>query len=114
MKRRKGDKRRYPRLTVPVRFRPAGIFGPRGRIFNIGLGGVMVYSDMYFKKGKRLKMEMFLPKDRCLEATARVVWIKKLPPDYHSFYDIGLEFISLPSDAIHELRHALENVSSSD
>ena len=105
----KYERRRYPRLMAPSFFRSPSIFGPRSRIFDISLGGIRVYSDYSFKKGRRLEIEIFLSKEHSIVATARVVWIKELPQGSDALYDVGLEFIKLPSNAFHELKSVLDD-----
>ena len=97
------EKRQFPRLKAPSFFRSPSIFGPRGRIMNISLGGFRVYSDSYLKKGRRLEIEIFLSREKSIEALARVVWIRNLPQGSDALYDIGVEFIKLPHDAFHDL-----------
>ena len=101
------DRRRYPRLKAPVQIRVEKMFGPRGRIFNISLGGVRVFSDELYKKGQNLKLKIYLPRDETLEAVARVAWIEERPPDFDCFYDLGIEFLSLPSNSSHKLQSVL-------
>lgn len=108
------ERRRFPRLMAPIQFRSPRMFGPRSRIHNISLGGVRVYSDKHFKERKRLEIEIFLPSAQSLIATVRVVWVKELPADSEAFYDIGLEFISLPPLATHQLRYVLDRSSNDD
>lgn len=105
------DRRRFPRVKAPVYYRPASILKARHRITNISLGGLRIYSDERLKEGKRLEIELFLPSGHSVEAIARVVWIKELPPDSKAHYDVGLEFISLPPNALQELKSVLEDTS---
>lgn len=97
------ENRQFPRLKAPSFFHFYSIFGPRGRIFDISLGGIGVYSDCYLKKGQRLEIEIFLLREKSIEAFARVAWIKKLPRGSNVLYDVGLEFIQLAHDAFHDL-----------
>lgn len=112
LKESKPDRRRFPRVKAQVYYRPASILKARHRISNISLGGVRIYSDERLKKGKRLEIELFLPSGHSIEAIARVVWIKELPPDSKARFDVGLEFISLPPNAMQELKLILEDISS--
>lgn len=99
----KFERRQFPRLKAPSFFRSPSIFGPRSRISDISLGGFRVYSDDYFKNGRRLEIEIFISKEKSIEALVRVVWTRKLPQDSTALYDIGLEFIKLPHNAFHDL-----------
>ncbi len=107
-------RRRFPRVKASILYRSARIFGPRRLISDISLGGIRVYSDEHFKKGKRLEIELFLPNEHSVVATARVVWVKTLPPGSDALYDVGFEFISLPPNSIQELKSVLDNNSSNE
>ena len=97
------EKRQFPRLKAPSLFRSPSIFGPRGKMLDISLGGMRVYSDCYLEKGRRLETEIFVTKEKSIEALARVAWIKKLPQGSNALCDVGLEFIKLPNNSFHEL-----------
>lgn len=99
----KFERRQFPRLKAPSFFRSPSIFGSRSRISDISLGGFRVYSDYNFKKGRRLEIEIFVSKEKSIEALVRVVWIRKLPQGSTALYDVGLEFIKLPHNAFHDL-----------
>jgi hypothetical protein len=102
------ERRRFPRLKVPVLFRSAKVKEEASPTYNLGLGGVRIYSNRYLKKGKQLKIELCFPKGNSVVATVRVVWIKVLPPGSNAAFDLGLEFIDLPPSAIDELKEVLE------
>jgi hypothetical protein len=80
----------------------------RRKVSNISLGGVRIYSDEYLKVGKCQEIEFFLPNNRSITATAKVVWIEELQPGSAALYDVGLEFIDLPPHAAEELRTILD------
>lgn len=65
-----------------------------------------------FRKGKRLEIELFLPDGQTISAPARVVWIKALPEGSKASYDMGLEFMSLPRNAMKQLKSVLDPSSS--
>jgi len=108
------ERRRYPRLKVKCSFNPSTIFGEKGQIFNVSLGGMRVYSDKWYMVGKNLEIEVFFPNERSLKATVKVVWIKNLPPDSAAKHDLGVEFITLPFEGIDELQRVLEHAPLSD
>ncbi|MFQ6069451.1 MAG: PilZ domain-containing protein [Candidatus Aminicenantales bacterium] len=108
----KPERRRFPRIKVPVYYRPASIFKARSMVYNIGLGGIRVYSDEYLKEGKRFEIELFLPDGLSVEAITRVIWIKELPPQAEARYDVGLEFIELSPGAAEALKQLLEESST--
>ena len=108
------DKRRFPRVKAPVLYRPIKILGPRRRISDISLAGVRIYSDEPLKEGDQLEIELFLPNGQTVIATARVVWIRRLPSDEDARFDVGLEFTSLPDNATQELKYVLETEPTED
>ena len=108
------NKRRFPRVKAPVLYRPIRVLGPRRRIYDISPGGVRIYSDEQLRENDQLELELFLPNGQTIVATARVVWIKRLPPDEDARFDVGLEFTSLPANANQELKYVLDTESTED
>ena len=108
---RKNDKERrlFPRLSSPVYYRIAKSQALRQRVSNISLGGVRIYSDHRLDVGEQVDLELHFPNGFSGKGTARVVWIKDLPPESGTNYDVGLEFIKLPEEAIKELLEALKD-----
>lgn len=104
----KSERRRYPRLKVPVLFRTSKKEEKERPTYNLGLGGVRIYSNRYLKKGKQLEIELCFPERKTAVATVRVVWIKVLPEGSAAAFDVGLEFIDLPPDAVEELKEVLD------
>lgn len=102
------ERRRFPRLKVPVLFRTAKIEEEVSPTTNLGLGGVRIYSNRYLKKGKQLEIELCFPKGNSIVAKVRVVWTKVLPSGSDAAFDIGFEFIDLPPAAMEELKGFLE------
>jgi len=113
-KKSKIERRRFPRVTVPVFYRSPRIFSPKRRVSDISPGGVRIYSDERLEEGKRLEIEFFLPSGYSVVAIARVVWVKELPPGSEGLYDVGLEFIHLAPIAFDELKSALKNTPSKE
>ena len=107
------QRRRHPRLRAPVSYTPPRLIGPprivsqKRQISDISLGGVRIFSDELLLEGKGLQFELFRPLKRAVTASARVVWVKELPPGSEARYDVGLEFIHLPPPAMDELRTIL-------
>jgi len=104
----KTERRRFPRLKVPVLFRAAKKEEDVRSTYNLGLGGVRIYSNRYLKKGNQLEIELCFPEGNSVVATVRVVWTKVLPPGSDAAFDVGLEFIDLPPAAIDDLKGVLE------
>lgn len=102
------ERRGYPRVTAPVFFRSPRIFSPKRRVSDISPNGVRIFSDEYVEPGRRLEVELFLPSGPTVVALVQVVWINRLPSDADASYDIGLEFIRLPSGAEQELESVLQ------
>lgn len=107
-------RRQFPRVMAPVLYRSVTTSGSKHEISNISLGGVRIFSNERIRKGKRLEIELFLPKGHSLTVTAQVVWVKPLPKGSASPFDMGLEFISLPRNAMKELKTVLELPSSGE
>jgi len=78
------------------------------RVSNLSLGGVRIYSDERLDIGQELDLEFFLPSGALLEAKARVVWLKELPPGSPGIYDVGLEFLALSGKTRNELSSVLK------
>lgn len=102
------ERRRFPRLEVPVVFRQAKTEEKASPTLNLSSGGVRIYSNRYLKKGKQLEIELCFPSGNEVVASVRVVWTKVLPPNSDAAFDIGLEFIDLPAAGLKELNNLLE------
>jgi len=100
------ERRRYPRVMVPVVCRMAGgkvEVGEGRRVSNMSRGGVRIYSDEPMAAGQEVDLEFILPHGPSFKAMARVVWAKELPKGAPGVYDVGLEFVALPKRARKEL-----------
>ena len=75
---------------------------------NLGLGGVRIYSNRYLQKDKRQEIVLCFPEGNTFSATVQVVWTKILPPGSAAVFDVGLEFVELPAEAIDVLKEVLE------
>jgi hypothetical protein len=107
-------RRQFPRVKSPVLYRSISTPGSKHKISDISLGGVRIFSNERIRKGKRLELELFLPQGQSLIVTAKVAWIRPLPKGSASPFDMGLEFISLPPNAMKELKTVLELPSSGE
>jgi hypothetical protein len=108
------ERRYFPRLKVPVLFRTTKQEGTAHPTYNLGLGGVRIYSNRYLKKGEKIDIELCFPKGNSIVATVRVVWINVLPSGSEAAFDVGLEFVDLPPSVIEELKGVLESQSSGE
>ena len=105
------DRRRFPRLSSHVYYRIGKSQSLRQRVSNISLGGVRIYSDQRLDVGEHVELELHFPDGFAGKGAARVVWIKELPPDSGASYDVGLEFLELPEEAVKKLMEALKDKS---
>lgn len=103
------DRRRFPRVMAPIFYRAPRLITLKRRVSNISIGGVRIYSDERFEVGKRMEVELFMPGDFSITATARVVWIDELPPDADARFDVGLQFMDLAPEAMEQLKAVLED-----
>jgi hypothetical protein len=103
------DRRRYPRLPSQVYYRIGKSHSLRQRVSNISLGGARIYSDHRLDVGEVVELELHFPSGFSEKGSARVVWIKELPPDSGASYDVGLEFLELPEEAVKELKETLKD-----
>lgn len=97
------ERRRYERVTIPVSYRISGLSTAKRPVLNMSLGGVRIDCDENLDIGQMLELEFFLPNGISIEASAKVVWIKKLPPGSEALYDVGMEFQRLSEVAGLEL-----------
>ena len=105
------DRRRFPRLPSQVYYRIEKLHPLRQRVSNISLGGARIYSDERLAIGEEVELELHFPNGFFGKGSARVAWIKELPPESGASYDVGLEFLKFPEEAIKELKKTLENKS---
>jgi len=106
------ERRSYPRATAPVYYSYSQAHIPKRQVTTISPGGVRIYSDELLKEGTQIEIEIFLPKGFSAVGRAKVVWVKELPPGSLAFYDVGLEFIYLPPEAIDEIKSILRETVS--
>lgn len=106
----RANRRRFPRLSAPVFYRPAGpsLLHHRRAAVDVSLGGMRVYTDDHLTVGKRLEIELFLDGDAATRCWARIAWVEALPPDAGAAYDIGLEFTDMQDSVAGLLNTALE------
>jgi len=101
------NRRKYPRLNLPILYRAAPFLSRRHPVMNISLAGVCVYSDEELTIGKRLELEFFMPDNTSMICTARAVWQNPLPEGAAAAYEIGLEFLEISPDDIQRLAKVL-------
>lgn len=106
------ERRRFPRLKVPVYYRPARLFGPRRAAHDLSLGGIRILTDDALTVGKRLEIELFLPDGDSLTIDVRVAWVRPLPEDEFAQYEAGLEFLAMDPDRARMLERCVLDVRS--
>jgi len=93
------ERRRFPRLDVPVCYRPARLFGPRKVARDVSRGGIKVFTDDPFDVGTRLEIELFLPEGESLTIDVRVAWVREIV-DGEARYEAGLEFLAMDEQRV--------------
>ena len=102
------ERRKFPRLNAPVYCRPAKRRLPRRQVVDVGLGGMRVYSDEPLTLGARFEIELFLPDRTSVDCLTEVVWVKPIEGGTPARFDIGLQFLDVPPEALEQLRQLLE------
>ena len=105
------ERRKFPRLNAPVYCRPARRRLPRRQVVDVGLGGMRVYSDEALKIGARFEVELFLPDSSSVTCLTEVVWIRDLPAGSPASYDVGLQFLDVPPEALEKIGELLQVTS---
>ena len=75
---------------------------------DLGVGRMRVYSDDPLKIGARFEVELFLPDSSSVTCLTEVMWIRELPPGSPAVYDVGLQFLDVPPDALDQIGALLE------
>ncbi len=102
------ERRKFPRLNAPLYFRPARRRLPRRQVVDVGLGGMRVYSDEPLSLGARFEIELFLPDRTSVDCLTEVVWVKPIAGGKPANFDIGLQFLDVPPEALEQLRGLLD------
>jgi hypothetical protein len=92
------ERRRFPRLVVPVFYRSPRLFAPRKPARDLSMGGVRVFTDEAFSPGQRLEIELFLPGGRSFSVDVQVSWLRALPEGESAKFEAGLAFLGLDSE----------------
>jgi c-di-GMP-binding flagellar brake protein YcgR len=106
------ERRRFPRLKVPVYYRSARLFGPRKPAHDVSLGGIRIFTDDALTVGKRLEIELFLPDGGSLTIDVRVAWVRSLTHDDFAQYEAGLEFLAMDPEQEKLLERCVMDVRS--
>lgn len=113
------NRRRFQRLDAPVFARPAGLrerladlLGSEhqpGRVVNISLGGLRLYSDDKCNVGDHLELEVFLPDRSSITVAARIVWVDALEAGQPAKFEVGAEFTRIDANAALRLKTLLRD-----
>jgi Tfp pilus assembly protein PilZ len=101
------DRRRFPRLNVPVLYRPARLLGSRRPARDVSRGGIKVYTDDDLEIGTRLEIELFLPDGDSLTVDVRVAWVRALF-EGDARFEAGLEFLAMDQARLAALERCIE------
>lgn len=102
------DRRRYPRLEAPLYARPARLRRvDKQQVLDASLGGIRIYSDEEYKDNSPLELDLFLRDGNCVQAVARVAWIRKLAAGAPARYEVGLAFTDVKPDVLEMLKSVL-------
>ncbi len=101
------DRRKFPRINIPLYFRPARRRLPRRQVVDMSLGGARVYSDEPLVLGARFEIELFLPDNTSVDCLTEVVWVRPIEGGNPAKFDIGLQFLDVPAAALDQLKGLL-------
>ncbi|MDB4972276.1 MAG: hypothetical protein JWN48_617 [Myxococcaceae bacterium] len=101
------ERRRFPRLNVPVLYRPARLLGARKVAQDVSRGGIRVYTDDAPELGARLEIELFMPEGESLTVDVRVAWVRELVA-HDARYEAGLEFLAMDEARLIALERCIE------
>lgn len=102
------ERRKYPRLILPIMVRTVKGEEARHPTHDLSLGGVRIRSNRYLAEGKMLEIELFLPQGSAIKTLCRVVWSQVLPPGSDAMFEVALQFMDLPDEASDRLAQYLE------
>ena len=102
------DRRRFPRVAMPVFFRVPRFRNIRAPVVDVSEGGLRVFSDEPLEVGSMLELELFLPEGEELTGIVRVAWIAEMPEGSAAKYDIGFELFDMSPSARAQLSDLLE------
>ncbi len=96
------NRRQYPRVQAPI-FCWIKRFTVRSEperlpLIDISLGGMRVHLQREVKMNDILDMELSLPDSTVLQCTARVAWLSPLPVWASMKYDVGFQFMNMPTE----------------
>jgi len=95
------EKRKYPRLDVPVEVSYhvlKGLSGASTRTKNISVGGICITTILSCTPNVLVELKLYLKKnDPPLTVIGEIVWVKE-NPENRMMYDLGIKFVALRED----------------
>jgi hypothetical protein len=101
------ERRRHPRLKLPIQLRPTSSLGPGSRVENISPGGIRISSQRRLPPGETCEIELALSEGGWILVQVRAVWVVELPSETAFKYDMGCELMDLSSEAEKSLENLL-------
>jgi hypothetical protein len=101
------DSRQAPRLKAPIYYGIVSQPSSQEPVVNISLGGTRIYSNQELTIGEQFDLDLILPDETMLPCRVRVVWQHLLPAESGTKYEIGLRFVDLSDDTLHQLAEAM-------
>jgi len=109
------ERRRYIRIpeTVEITYRKIPeVKSSQFLTKDVGEGGVRFFVHKFLPKGSLLRVRIKFEKEAfCVEAIVRVRWIRNIFNDER--FEIGVEFIEIPLDALNKLKYYIFKASRS-
>jgi len=105
--------RRYERIEYPLKvacLTNFQIFETKTR--NFSLQGACLFSPVEFEPGEDLSLIFKLPVKKMFAVPAQVVWSKRIKSSEPYGYQIGVEYICLPSPYRRELETLIKKLGS--
>jgi len=106
------ERRRFPRLLVPIFYRTPRLLSARGLARDVSLGGVRVLTDTELQLGQRLEIELFLPSGDSFSVDVKVSWLAAVPAGGEARFEAGLQFLALDPEKAALLQHCVGHGSS--
>ena len=91
--------RRFPRLMAPIHYREARDSTERNPVIDIGLGGLRLLSFRDRQVGSMWDIEVLRPDGAGLTCTVKVIWVRQRPDRRPQEFELGVEFVEIPSQA---------------
>jgi c-di-GMP-binding flagellar brake protein YcgR len=110
------EQRRYVRIPVSLQIAyellPADSI-KQNLTKNISQGGIRFFTHEFIPKGARLRIRISFPKTLfSFEALVKCVWITEMP--YGEEFEVGVEFIDLPTEVADYLIRYINNFPNID